>query len=117
MNRGEIWWAGLPAPQGSEPGFRRPVVVLQSDDFNRSRIRTVIVLVITSNLDLKDAPGNVFLPASESGLPKDSVVNISQVLTLNKSRLTRRAGSVPSAVMRRVEAGVCMVLNLSPRPQ
>ena len=74
MERGEIWWAQLPDPTASEPGFRRPVVIIQSNAFNRSRIRTVIAVVLTSNLRLAEAPGNVLVPASESGLPKDSVV-------------------------------------------
>jgi mRNA interferase MazF len=85
IQRGEIWWADLPEPAASEPGYRRPVLVVQSDDFNRSRIATAIVVVITSNLNLAQAPGNVLLPQRITGLPKDSVANISQVLTIDKS--------------------------------
>jgi mRNA interferase MazF len=78
IQRGEIWWASLPEPARSEPGYRRPVLVIQSDDFNGSRIATVIALVVTSNTRLTQAPGNVFLPQKLSGLPKDSVANVSQ---------------------------------------
>ena len=76
MNRGEIWWATLSSPRASEPGYRHPVLIVQSDEFNRSRIRTVMAVVITSNLGLKEAPGNVYLPQYETGLPKDSVANV-----------------------------------------
>ena len=92
MKRGEIWWASLPEPVGSEPGFRRPVLVIQSDDFNRSRIATVIALVITSNLKLAMAPGNVLLPSNATGLSKDSVANVSQVITIDKSFFTEKVG-------------------------
>jgi len=79
MYRGEIWWANLSEPVGSEPGYRRPVLIIQDDTFNQSRINTVIVAVITSNVQLAEAPGNVSLPSQASGLPKDSVVNVSQI--------------------------------------
>ena len=110
--RGEIWWADLPEPRGSEPGYRRPVLVMQSDSFNRSQIRTVIVLIVTSNLRLADAPGNVLLPARLSGLPRDSVVNVSQMLTLDRSFLTEPSGKVSSNVLAEVEAGLRLVLQL-----
>ena len=84
MERGEVWWAELPDPVASEPGFRRPVVIVSSNAFNRSRIRTVLAVVLTSNLRLSEAPGNVLLAAAESGLPKDSVANVSQVVTLGQ---------------------------------
>ncbi|HEY2115504.1 MAG TPA: type II toxin-antitoxin system PemK/MazF family toxin, partial [Candidatus Angelobacter sp.] len=80
MTRGEIWWADLPNLRGSEPGFRRPVLVIQANSFNQSEIRTVIVAVLTGNLRLAEAPGNVLLPARISGLPRDSAVNVSQLL-------------------------------------
>ena len=83
MIRGEVWWASLPAPRGSEPGLRRPVVVVQADSFNRSRIRTLIVAVVTTNLSLAGMPGNVRLRKGECGLREASVVNVSQVLTIN----------------------------------
>lgn len=112
MTRGEIWWAELPEPRGSEPGYRRPVLVIQADSFNRSRIQTVIVAVITSNLRLADAPGNVLLPARISGLPRDSVINISQLLTLDRSFLRDHAGKLPARVLAEVDAGIKLVLNL-----
>jgi len=82
MRRGEIWWASLKTPGGSSPGFRRPVLIIQSNEFNRSRINTVLVAVITSNLVLDNAPGNVRIPARASGLKKGSVVNVSQIITV-----------------------------------
>jgi mRNA interferase MazF len=110
--RGGIWWADLPAPRGSEPGFRRPVLIVQADSFNRSRIQTVIVAVITSNLRLADAPGNVFLPAGSAGLSRDSVVNISQLLTLDRDFLTAQAGQLPSRLQGLVDDGLRRVLRL-----
>jgi mRNA interferase MazF len=112
VTRGEIWWADLPEPRGSEPGFRRPVVVIQADSYNRSGIRTAIVAAITSNLRLAELPGNVLLPARVSGLPKDSVVNVSQVLTLDRAFLTEEVGKLPSRVMQEVEAGLRLVMEL-----
>lgn len=91
--RGEIWWAVLPEPRRSESGYRRPVLVIQADSFNASRIQTVIVAAITTNLQLAEAPGNVLLPARSSGLSRDSVVNVSQLLTLDRNFLTEQAGS------------------------
>lgn len=95
MYRGEIWWADLPDPRGSEPGYQRPVLIVQNNLFNQSRISTVLVVVITSNLKLAAAPGNVFLPQTETGLLQDSVVNVSQVLTLDKKFLVNKIGSLP----------------------
>ena len=112
MQRGEIWWATLPEPVGSEPGYRRPVLIVQSDDFNRSRIATVIAVVITSNLRLAQAPGNVWLPCKVTGLPKDSVANVSQVVTIDKSFLTERVGRLPANLLAQVEAGLRLVLSL-----
>jgi mRNA interferase MazF len=112
MRRGEIWWAGLPEPVGSEPGYRRPVLVIQADDFNRSRIATAIVAVITSNLKLAEAPGNVLLPKKATGLSKDSVVNVSQVLTVDKGYLTERIGELPKYLLEQVEDGLRLVMEL-----
>ncbi len=112
IRRGEIWWAALRKPEGSEPGYRRPVLVVQRDDFNASGIRTVIVLAITSNLRLAGAPGNVLGRRRDTGLTKDSVINVSQTLTVNKARLTQRVGMLPSAMMQEVEAGLRLVLAL-----
>lgn len=112
ITRGEIWWASLPAPVASEPGFRRPLLVIQSNDFNQSRISTVIAAVITSNLRLADAPGNVLLSKKESGLPKQSVVNVSQLITVDKSFFTEKIGSVSALKLKEIEAGIRLVLSL-----
>ncbi|MDJ0800727.1 MAG: type II toxin-antitoxin system PemK/MazF family toxin [Calothrix sp. MO_167.B12] len=106
MQPGEIWWANLPTPAASEPGYRRPVLIVQSDDFNRSRIRTVIVAVLTTNLRLADAPGNILVTTDETGLPQDSVVNVSQVLTVDKSFLTERVSQVSDRIMLLVDEGL-----------
>ncbi len=110
--RGEVWWAELPEPTASEPGFRRPVIIIQSDDFNRSRIRTVIAVALTTNLRLEAAPGNLFLAAEQSGLPRDSVVNVSQIVTLDKTFLTEGVGCLGERVMLRVEDGIRKILAL-----
>lgn len=89
--RGEIWWSELPDPAASEPGYRRPVLIVQSDDFNLSRIRTVVAAALTTNLRLAEAPGNLLLTAEDTGLPRDSVVNVSQIVTLDKTFLTEKA--------------------------
>lgn len=96
IQRGELWWGSLPDPSGSEPGYRRPVLVISADPFNRSGILTVIVLSITSNVRLANAPGNVMLSAKRSGLPRDSVANVSQLATLDKSLLTNASACCPS---------------------
>ena len=112
MRRGEIWWASLPEPSGSEPGFRRPLLVISANSFNDSRIRTVVAIVITSNLRLADAPGNVRLPVQGTGLRNPSVANVSQILTVDKSSLTRRAGKLAPRLLAEVEDGVRLVLSL-----
>jgi mRNA interferase MazF len=112
MRRGEIWWAMLPAPRASEPGYRRPVVIVQSDPFNRSAIRTVVAAIITSNMRLAEAPGNVVLTEKQSGLPKPSVVNVSQIVTLDRTYLTERAGALTRGQLRAVSAGLRVVLSL-----
>src|SRR5437764_9420867 len=100
IQQGEIWWADLPMPRRSEPGYRRPVLVVQADSFNMSRIQTAIVAAITTNLELADAPGNVLLPARSAGLPRDSVVNVSQLLTIDRSFLTVNAGRLTPRLQR-----------------
>lgn len=110
--RGQIWWAELPEPGGSEPGFARPVLVVQADMFNRSRLRTLLVAGITTNLALADAPGNVLLTASSSGLPKDSVVNVSQLFALDRMFLGQPAGVVSGRVMATVDEGLRLILAL-----
>ena len=112
MERGEVWWAQLPTPIASEPGFRRPVLIIQSNTFNRSRIRTLLAVVLTSNLRLAEAPGNVSIPASEAGLPKDSVANVSQVITIDRAFLTDKCGKLPSSLMRTVDEGLRLALSL-----
>ena len=112
MERGEVWWADLAEPRGSKPGFRRPVVVVQADAFNRSRIETVVCVALTSNLRLADAPGNVVVPRGESGLPRDSVVNVSQILTVDRSHLVERAGKLPPRVRERIDRGLRLALGL-----
>ena len=112
MRRGELWWASLPEPSGSMPGFRRPLVIVQSNDFNRSRIRTVLAAVMTSNLRLANAPGNVLLPAKSTGLQKDSVVNVSQLITVNKSFLTEKIGRLTDKQRQAVDDGLRLVLAL-----
>ena len=112
IQRGEIWWADLSDPRGSEPGFPRPVIVIQSDAFNRSRIGTVIVAAITSNVSLADAPGNVRLSRRESKLPRESVIKVSQILTLDSSFLTERVGRLSASKFAEVESGVRLVLSL-----
>ncbi|MGB3683463.1 MAG: type II toxin-antitoxin system PemK/MazF family toxin [Rubrobacteraceae bacterium] len=112
MLRGEVWWAELPEPVASEPGYRRPVLIVQSDEFNRSRIRTVISVVLTTNLRLADAPGNVLVTKEDTALPKDSVANVSQTITLDKTFLTERVSRVSDRVMTSVEDGLRTVLAL-----
>ncbi|AFY42034.1 type II toxin-antitoxin system PemK/MazF family toxin [Nostoc sp. PCC 7107] len=112
MYRGEIWWANLPEPVGSEPGYRRPVLIIQDDTFNQSRISTVIVAVITSSIQLAEAPGNVLLSREVSGLPKDSVVNVSQLLTIDKSFLVERVGALPDYLQEEVDEGLRIILYL-----
>ena len=111
ISQGEVWWADLPAPVGSGPGFRRPVVVVQGEALNRSRISTVVCVPLTSNLRWADAPGNVLLSARATGLPKDSVANVSQLLTLDKGLLTERVGTLPRAKVELLFTGIAIVLG------
>ena len=112
MRRGEIWWASLAEPRGSEPGYRRPVVVVQSDAFNRSRIQTVIVAAISSNMRLAAAPGNVSLMQGQSGLARESVINVSQLITLDRRYLTARVGRLPPEQLTDLDEGLRSVLSL-----
>lgn len=112
MRRGEIWWASLPDPNGSEPGHKRPLVIIQSNDFNRSRINTAIAAVITSNLRLASAPGNLLLKANKSGLSKDSVVNVSQIFTIDKSVLTECVGKLTSKQINQLNEGLRLALAI-----
>lgn len=112
MKRGEIWWADLPVSGGSGPGYRRPVVVVQADSFNQSRIQTAVVAVITSNKRLADAPGNVAMTRRQSRLPKESVVNASQLITIDKKLLTGRVGKLGPKQMSALDDGLRLVLSL-----
>lgn len=109
--QGETWWADLPEPRGSGPGFRRPVVVVQGDALNRSRIATVVCVPLTSNLTWAEAPGNVLLSSKLTGLPKDSVANTSQIVALDRDSLSERVGRLPSKKLALVMAGIDVVLG------
>ena len=109
--QGEVWWADLAQPSGSEPGFRRPVVVVHGDAFNRSRIATVVCVALTSNLRWAEAPGNVRLGARLSGLPKDSVANVSQLVSLDREALTERVGALPAKKLELVLFGIDVALG------
>jgi mRNA interferase MazF len=112
MRRGEIWWASLPEPSGSAPGFRRPVLIISADSFNQSRINTVVAAVITSNLHLAEAPGNVQIAVRGTNLSRPSVVNVSQIITLDRTDLTERLGRLNPELLRQVESGLRLVLSL-----
>lgn len=112
IEHGAVHWADLGAAKGSAPAKRRPVLVVQSDSFNRSRIATVIVAVITSNTLLAERPGNVFLPTSASGLPKDAVVNVSALTTIDRSMLGDPVSTLPAHLLDAVDAGLRTVLAL-----
>ena len=112
IERGDIWWSDLGGGQGAAPAGNRPVLVVQSDAVNRSRIATVVVAVVTSNLALAEAPGNVLVRAEESRLPCDSVVNVSQLITIDKRALTGRVSRLPFALQQSVDDGVRLVLSL-----
>ena len=109
--QGEVWWADLAEPGGSEPGFRRPVVVVQGDAFNASTLRTVVCVVLTSNLRWADAPGNLLLAARATGLPKASVANVTQLVTLDREALTERAGRLSASSLELVIAGIDTLLG------
>jgi mRNA interferase MazF len=111
ISQGEVWWADLPEPSGSEPGFRRPLVVVQGDPFNRSAIGTVVSVPLTSSLRWADAPGNVRLTARSTGLPRDSVANVSQIVTLDKTVLSERVGKLSSSKLELVLSGIDVVLG------
>jgi len=112
VQRGDIWWASLPEPIASEPGYRRPVVIVQSDDFNQSEIKTVLAVVLTTNLRLAEVPGNVLLLSRQTGLPKDCVANVSQVVSADKSFLTESVGSLSPFLLGRIDQGLRLVLEL-----
>jgi len=118
VSHGEIWWADLELPAGSAPGFRRPVIVVQGDALNRSRIATVVCIPLTSNLGWADAPGNVLLASSATGLPRDSVANVSQIVTLDRILLSERAGKISRAKVELILSGIDIVFGkMTPRPR
>jgi mRNA interferase MazF len=112
VQRREVWWADLDEPRGSEPGFRRPVLIVQADAFNRSRLRTVLCVILTSNTRLVDAPGNVLVRQGDSGLPRDSVANVTQVVTLDQDFLSKKVRRIPPRTMAKIDAGLRLVLDL-----
>jgi mRNA interferase MazF len=112
MRRGEIWWATLRSPTGSEPAGRRPFLVVSNDSFNASAIQTVTCLALTSNLTRAAAPGNVRLSRRASRLPRESVANVSQVVTLDKNALENRVGVIPPTIMREIDGGLRLALGL-----
>ena len=112
VERGQVWTADLGEPDGSEPGYNQPVLIVQSDAFNRSRLHTVIAVVLSTNLRLVGAPGNVLIPAKASGLRKDSVANVSQVITVDREFLIEHAGRVRDQFLKDVEKGLRLVLDL-----
>ena len=112
IHRGSVWWADLGEPQGNKPGKRRPVLVIQANSFNASRLNTTLAAVITSNTRLAAMPGNVFLPAATAGLPEDSVVNVTALVTLYKADLQAEAGQLPASLMHEVDRGLRSILGL-----
>ncbi len=112
IERGDVWWADLGPAVGSRPAKRRPVLVIQADSYNASRLATVLVAIITSNTALAAMPGNVFLPAVATGLPQDSVVNVTTLVTLNKSDLSHEVDHIPDSLIDEVERGLRRVLDL-----
>lgn len=111
ISQGEVWWADLPEAIGSGPGYRRPVVIVQGDSLNRSRVATVVCVPLTSNLKWAGAPGNVALSSRLTGLPKESVANASQILTLDKSLLTERTGKLSKTKIELILSGIDIVLG------
>lgn len=112
MNSGQIWWADLPDPIASESGYKRPVIVIQAEEFNKSLINTVVVVAITANVRLAGAPGNVKLPKSKSCLNKASVANVSQILTIDKQFLVEKIGQLDNHTMQELDEGITLVLGL-----
>jgi mRNA interferase MazF len=112
IRRGDLYWADLGEPRGSAPAFRRPIVVVQAEPYNRSKLRTVVVAVLTTNQRLAAMPGNVFVPASLTGLPADSVVNVTQLVTIDRMDLEEQVGAVPNWLMDEVDRGLRRVLAL-----
>ena len=111
ISQGEIWWADLSEPIGSAPGYKRPVIIVQSDAINRSKIATVVCVPLTSNIEWAKAPGNVELPKQMTGLSKDSVANVSQIITIDKGTLTERVGKLPANKLQLIITGIGIILG------
>lgn len=111
IGQGEVWWADLADPVGSAPGYRRPIVVIQSDPLNRSQLATVVCVALTSNLRWSIAPGNVLLSAKQTGLDRDSVANVSQLVTIDKRQLTERVGKIPKRQMEAIFSGIDLIMG------
>lgn len=111
ISQGEVWWADLGQPVGSAPGFRRPVVIVQNDSFNRSRIATCVVVPLTSNTRWAEAPGNVALAAADTGLPRDSVANVSQIFTVDRSQLTEPVCRLSDAKLELILYGIDILVS------
>jgi mRNA interferase MazF len=112
MRRGEVWWADLPVPRGSEAGYRRPLLIISANDFNASSIQTVTCAALSTNLRLATAPGNVQLEAGEGGTTRVTIVNVSQLLTVDRRLLDEPAGALAPKTMKRVDAGLRLALEL-----
>lgn len=112
MTRGEIWWVDLGIPFGSEPGFQRPVLIVQNNAFNESKINTIIVVPLTTNLHLATAPGNSILKKEDTNLSKDSIVNVSQIVTIDRERFIKKVSEIKNKNMKKVEEGMKLVLSL-----
>ena len=112
MMRGEIWWAEFGMPYGSEAGYNRPVLIVQDDAFNESSIRTIIVLPLTTNLRLAEAPGNVLIREKESNLKEDSVIIVAQFYAIDRSRLKEKISKISNGIMKKVEVGMKLVLGI-----
>lgn len=112
IKRGEVWWADLGDPRGSEPGYTRPVLIVSDDRYNASRLKTVTIVVMSTNTRLAELPGNVSVPSSISGLPHDSVANVTQIATVDKEALTDRVGHLPDWVLEQVGDGIRLALTL-----
>ncbi len=112
MERGSIWWAYLGEPQGSAPGYRRPVVIIQAENFTRSRLHTVLIAAISSNLRLADAPANIYIPAEISGLPRDSVINVSQIIAIDKAFFEEKVTDLPPQYLYLLDSGLRLIMDL-----
>lgn len=112
MTRGEIWWADFGIPFGSEPGFKRPVLIVQDDEFNRSSINTIVIVPFSTNVKLAEAPGNVYIESTDSGLSKDSVIVSSQVTAIDRRRILERISKIEKRFFGEIEDGIRIVLGM-----